>query len=113
MAAVIHSSPAPARWRQEGRGSRQPERESFVHEIVNGILANKRPEHGIDSLFTPLVALEFLECFAIAESQDHTEIEGWFPAGRITRQGPADARTIHAPGAGEGGTAPKQTMRRI
>src|SRR2546426_929757 len=44
MAAVIHSLPAPARWRQEGRASRQPERESFVHEIVNGILANKRPE---------------------------------------------------------------------
>src|SRR2546430_14586162 len=101
MAAVIHSSPAPARWRQEGRGSRQPERESFVHEIVNGILANKRPEHGIDSLFTPLVALEFLECFAIAESHDHAEIEGLFQAGPIHRQGAADAHIIHAASAAE------------
>jgi hypothetical protein len=64
-------------------------------------LANKRPEHGIDSLSTPLVALKFFECFAVAESHDHTEIEGLFQAGANHRQRTTDALIIHAAGAAE------------
>ena len=41
------------------------------------------------------------ECFAIAESHDHTEIEGLFQAGPIHRQGAADAHIIHAASAAE------------
>src|SRR6266536_3188273 len=101
MAAIVHSSPALGRLRQEGGTERKPERESFVDEIVNGILADKRPEHGIDRLFTPRVALKFLECFAIAEDHDHTEIEGLFYAGPIHQQGAADAHVIYAAGTAE------------
>jgi hypothetical protein len=64
-------------------------------------LANKRPEHGIDSSFTLLVALEFFECFAVAESHDHTEIEGLFQAGPIHRQRTTDAHIINAASASE------------
>jgi hypothetical protein len=59
-------------------------------------LADKRPEHGIDGLFTPLVALKFLECFAIAEGHDHTEIERLFQAGPRDWQRPAHAHVIYA-----------------
>jgi len=96
MAAVVHSSPELGQLRQEGGTARKPERESFVDEIVNGILADKRPEHGIDRLFTPRVALKFLECFAIAEGHDYTEIEGLFYAGPIHQQGAANANVIYA-----------------
>src|SRR5437763_12762476 len=95
MAAIIHSSPELGQLRQEGGTGRKPESESFVDEIVNGILADKRPEHGIDRLFTSLVALEFLECFAIAEDHDGTEIERLFQARRRDRQRPAEAHVIH------------------
>src|SRR5205823_15025515 len=96
MAAIIHSSPELGQLRQEGGTGRKPERESFVDEIVNGILADKRPEHGIDRLFTPRVTLKFLECFAIAEGHDHTEIEGLFYAGPIHQQGAANVNVICA-----------------
>jgi len=59
-------------------------------------LADKRPEHGINGLFTPLVALKFLECFAIAEDHDHAKIERLFQAGPRDRQGPAHAYVIYA-----------------
>src|SRR6059058_3534408 len=101
MAAIIHSSPELGQLRQEGGTGRKPERESFVDEIVNGILADKRPEHGIDRLFTPRVTLKFLECFAIAEGHDHTEIEGLFYAGPIHQQGAADAHVIYAASTAE------------
>src|SRR5438105_15672597 len=96
MAAIIHSSPELGQLRQEGGTGRKPERESFVDEIVNGILSDKRPEHGIDRLFTPRVTLKFLECFAIAEGHDHTEIAGLFLDGPIHPQGAADAHVIYA-----------------
>src|SRR5437016_13877109 len=96
MAAIIHSSPELGQLRQEGGTGRKPERESFVDEIVNGILADKRPAHGIDRLFTPRVTLKFLECFAIAEGHDHTEIEGLFYGGPIHQQGAANAAVIYA-----------------
>src|SRR5437763_14066963 len=96
MAAVVHSPPELGRLRQAGRTSRKPECESFVDEIVNGISANKRPKHGIDGFFRLLVALEFLECFAIAEDHDHTEIERLFQVGTIPRNGPGEADLIDA-----------------
>src|SRR5439155_2984323 len=101
MAAIVHSPPALGRLRQEGGTGRKPECESFVDEIVNDISENKRPKHDIDGLFTLLVALEFLECFAIAEGHDHTEIEGLFRAGPIRQQGAADAHVIYAAGTAE------------
>src|SRR5438552_9950635 len=101
MAAIIHSSPELGQLRQEGGTGRKPECESFVDEIVNGILADKRPEHGINGLFTPLVALKFLECFAIAEDHDHTEIERLFQAGPRDREGPAHAHVIYAAATAE------------
>jgi hypothetical protein len=52
-------------------------------------------------LFTPLVALEFLECFAIAEGHDYTEIERLFHVGPIPRQGAPDAHVIYAAGSAE------------
>jgi len=64
-------------------------------------LADKRPEHGIDRLFTPRVTLKFLECFAIAEGHDHTEIEGLFDIGLIHRQGPAESHVIYAASTAE------------
>src|SRR6476469_10354751 len=96
MAAVVHCSPEPGRWRQKGGTGRKPECESFVDEIVNGILADERPEHGINGLFTPPVALKFLECFAMAEDHDHTKIERLFQAGLRDRQGLAHAYVIYA-----------------
>src|SRR5438309_10351188 len=96
MAAIIHSSPELGQLRQEGGTGRKPECESFVDEIVNGILADKRPEHGINGSFPPLVALKFLECFAIAEGHDHTEIERLFQIGPRDRQRPAQAHIIQA-----------------
>jgi hypothetical protein len=60
------------------------------------MLADKRPEHGVDRLFPPPVALKFLECFAIAEGHDHTEIERLFQIGPRDRQRPAHAHIIHA-----------------
>src|SRR5947207_10883205 len=96
MAAVVHSSPELAQLRQEGGTGWKPECESFVDEIINGILADKRPEHGINALLTPRVALKFLECFAIAEDHDHTKIERLFQAGPRDRQGPAHAYVIYA-----------------
>jgi hypothetical protein len=60
------------------------------------MLADKRPEHGIDGLFTPLVALKFLECFAIAKGHDHTKIERLFQAGPRDRQRTAQAHVIYA-----------------
>jgi hypothetical protein len=59
-------------------------------------LADKRPEHGINGLFTPLVALKFLECFAITEDHNHTKIERLFQAGPRDRQGLAHAHVIYA-----------------
>jgi hypothetical protein len=59
-------------------------------------LADKRPEHGINGLFTPLVALKFLECFAIAKDHNHTKIERLFQAGPRDRQGLAHAHVIYA-----------------
>src|SRR5438876_12450761 len=97
MAAIVHSPPALGRLRQEGGTARKPECESFVDEIVNGILADKRPEHGINGLLTPLVALKFPECFAIAEDHDHTEVERLFQAGPRDRQRPAHSHFIYAP----------------
>jgi hypothetical protein len=47
---------------------------------------------------TLLVALEFLECFAIPEDHDHTEIERFFQAGPNHREGPAEADLIDAAG---------------
>src|SRR6059058_5830562 len=96
MAAIVHSSLELAQLRQEGGTGREPECESFVGEIVNGILADQRPEHGINGLFTPQVALKFLECFAIAEDHDHTKIEWLFQAGPRDRQGLAHAHVIYA-----------------
>src|SRR5207237_10852935 len=96
MAAVVHSSPELGRLRQAGGTARKPECESFVDEIVNGISANKRPEHGIDGFFRLLVALEFLECFAIEEDHDHTDIERLFQARTIPRNGPAEAHPMGA-----------------
>src|SRR5205814_7291560 len=96
MAAIVHSPPALGRLRQEGGTARKPECESFVDEIVNGILADKRPEHGIDGLLTPLIALKFLECFAVAEDYEHTEIKGLFHTGPRDRQRPAQAHVIYA-----------------
>src|SRR5438477_11657157 len=96
MAAIIHSSPELGQLRQEGGTGRKPEYESFVDEIVNGILADKRPEHGIDGLFTPLIALKFLACFAVAEDYEHTEIKGLFHTGPRDRQRPAQAHVIDA-----------------
>src|SRR5437868_14697035 len=95
MAAIIHSSPELGQLRQEGGTGRKPERESFVDEIVSGILADKRPEHGIDRLFTPRVTLKFLECFAIAEGHDHTAIEGLFRDGPIHPRAAVDAHVIY------------------
>jgi hypothetical protein len=80
----------------KGGTGRKPECESFVDEIVNGILADKRPEHGINGLFTPLVALKFLECFAMAEDHDHTKVERLFQGGPRDRQGFAHAHVIYA-----------------
>src|SRR5947208_15225012 len=102
MAAIVHSPPALGRLRQEGGTARKPECESFVDEIVNDILADERPEHGIDGLLTPLVALEFLKRFAIAEGHDYTEIEGLFHAGPILQPGAADAPGVSAAGTAEG-----------
>jgi hypothetical protein len=59
-------------------------------------LANNRPEHGIDGLFTPLVALKFLERFAVAEDHDRTEIERLFQARLRDWQRPAHAHLIYA-----------------
>jgi len=73
-------------------------------------LADKRPEHGIDGLLTPLVALEFLKRFAIAEGHDYTEIEGLFHAGPIHQQGAADAHVIYAAGTAE---CPQGTQEKI
>jgi len=64
-------------------------------------LADKRPEHGINGLLTPLVALKFPECFAIAEDHDHTEVERLFQAGPRDRQRPAHAHVIYAPDTAE------------
>jgi hypothetical protein len=64
-------------------------------------LADKRSEHGVDGLFTPLVALEFLECFAIAEDHDHTKIKRLFQTGSRDWQRPAHAHVIYAPDPAE------------
>src|SRR5436305_15187701 len=98
MAAIVHSPPALGRLRQEGGTARKPECESFVDAIVNDILADKRPEHGIDGLLTRLVALEFLKRFAIAEGHDYTEIEGLFHAGTINTHEVDDAPAINDEG---------------
>src|SRR5207244_11457173 len=81
--------------------ARKPDCDSFVDEIVNDILADKRPDHAIDGLLTPLVALEFLKRFAIAQGHDYSEIEGLFHPGPIHQQGAADAHVIYAAGTAE------------
>src|SRR5207244_10777806 len=103
MAAIVHSPPALGRLRQEGGTARKPECESFVDEIVNDILADERPEHGIDGLLTPLVALEFLKRLAIAAGHDYTGIEVLLHSGPRHQQGGAAGHVIYAGGTAEGG----------
>src|SRR5437660_6191522 len=110
MAAIVHSSLELAQLRQEGGTGRKPECESFVDEIVNGISADKRPEHGLHGWFTPRVVLEFLERLAIAEGHDHTEIERLFQAGPLHRQRPTDAHIIYAADPAECAQGPQKII---